>query len=193
VPNEKGSHVNIWTDLDRRRYFLIPRGLSITPGAFPLSSLTGEVRFVHPHSILPFQITEDQARRWAKDELGRTLEELKHGIDEKLAHLRRQLDERNRTPATENSTVTPSAAPALFDLLKKLPRVITNSLSRDEKRVESAKTAMADLQQRLMEAGINLDDRFSNFPDRLADLRKDVEEERTAKKSAKNEPPRDKQ
>jgi hypothetical protein len=127
---------------------------------------------VNPEAVGPFEVTEAQAVRWAKDELGQTLDELKHGIDERLADLHRQLDERNRTPVTENTTVTPNATPALFDLLKKLPGVIGNSLSGDTKRVESAKTAMADLQRQLKEAGVDLDERFTKFPDRLAELRK---------------------
>ena len=150
----------------------------------------GQQRSTDLRSLIPFEITEEQARRWAKEQLGETLDELRGRIDDKLAEFRRQLDEKNRTPVTENTTVTPNAAPALFDLLTKLPGVIGNSLSGEENRVEAAKSAMADLQQRLKDAGIDLDDRLTSFPDRLADLRKDAEEQRAA---TKNEPPPDRQ
>jgi hypothetical protein len=166
------SPFTLWFTEDRSRFFLVPDGQAFAPGEFIIKTLTNERETVALERLTPFEITEDQARRWAKDELGYTLDELKHGIDERLADLRRQLDEKNRTPVTENTTLTPSATPALFDLLKKLPGVIGNSLSGDEQRVESAKTAMANLQRELKEAGIDLDERFTKFPDRLAELRK---------------------
>jgi len=163
---------SLWSTSDRSRWFLIKGSVTPPAGSTPIRSLSGESALVDLGWLTPFEVTEDQARRWAKDQLGQTLDELKHGIDERLADLRRQLEEKNRTPVTENTTVTPNAAPALFELLKKLPGVIGNSLSGDEQRVESAKTEMADLQRQLKEAGIDLDERFTNFPDRLAELRK---------------------
>jgi hypothetical protein len=164
---------SLWRSEDCKRWFLVPDTVAPPTGLVPIRSLFGESAVIDSVWLTAFEVTEDQARRWAKDQLGQTLEELKSGIDEKLADLRRQLDEKNRTPVTEHTTVTPNAGPALFELLKKLPRVIGNSLSGDEKRVESAKTAMARLQRQLKEAGIDLDDRFTNFPDRLAELRKE--------------------
>ena len=54
--------------------------------------------------------------------------------------------------------------------------MIVQSLSRDGSRLDSARRAMVDLQRRLKETGIHLDDRFTRFPDRLAELRKDANE-----------------
>ena len=185
------SSATLWSMVGGARHFLVPDDFALQPGPLLISNVLGESVWVQPGDLDAFEITEDQARQWAKNELGQTLDELKHGIDERLADLRRQLDEKNETPVTENTTITPNAAPALFDLLKKLPGVIGNSLSGDENRVVTAKTAMADLQKRLKEAGIDLDDRFANFPDRLAELRKDAQDQ-TAKKSTTYEPPPDK-
>jgi hypothetical protein len=169
--------MELWFTADRRRFFVLPTQRELDPGPLMISTLGGTVHRVAPADLAPYEITEDQARRWAKDQLGQTLEELKQGIDDRLADLRRQLDEKNKTPVTENTTVTPDAAPALFELLKKLPGVIGNSISGEASRVESAKTAMANLQRQLKEAGIDLDDRFTRFPDRLADLRKERPQE----------------
>lgn len=162
----------LWLTGDKGRFFLIPTKRELSPGSLPISTLDGTVRRVVPGELAPYEVTEHQARSWASGRLGQTLDELKAGLDQKLADLRRQLEEKDRTPVTEESTVTPNAATAVFDLLKKLPGVIGNSLSGDEKRVESAKTTMADLQRELKEAGIDLDQRFTDFPDRLAELRK---------------------
>ena len=181
----------IWMTLDRSRYFLLSDDRTLEPGNLVIKSLDGKTASVSPDWLAPFEITEEQARRIAKDQLGGALGELRGSIDEKLADWRRQLDEFNRTPVTEDTTITPNAASALFDLLKKLPGVLGNSLSGDEHRVGEAKDTMADLQRELKEAGIDLDERFTNFPDRLADLRKDVEQERADKKTTKNDPPPD--
>lgn len=141
--------------------------------------LDGKTASTSPDWLAAFAITEEQARRIAKDQLGQTLEELKTGIDERLAGVREQLADRKRTPVTEQTSVTAEAAPALFELLRKLPDVIANSLARDASRVESAKTNMADLQLRLKKAGIDLDDRFTAFPRRLAEMREDVRKKKT--------------
>lgn len=70
-----------------------------------------------------------------------------------------------------------------MDLLKLFPTVLVNSLSGEEARVTSAKDTMANLQQQLKDAGIDLDDRFTNSPDRLAELPKDYERQRASKSS----------
>ena len=72
----------------------------------------------------------------------------------------------------DSTTVTPNAGAAIVELLKKLPGVVAQSLSTDEQRVDAARDTMKDLQHRLKEAGIDLDDRFTAFPDRLAGIRK---------------------
>ena len=185
----KGASPELWFTADKRRFFVLPTRHELEPGPLTISTLDGTSRHVAADALLPYEITEEQARRGATEELGQTLDELKRGIDERLAELRQQLDEKNRTPVTENTAVTPSTAPALFELLKKLPGVIGNSLSGEGSRVESAKTAMANLQRRLKDAGIELDERFTNFPDRVADLRKNLEKQTAAKKPTTNERP----
>lgn len=179
----------LWSTADGARYFLISNESVLHPGSVELRCLDGRTKAVEVQGLVPLEVTEHQARRWAKDQLGQTLDELRHGIGERLADLRARLDEKNRTPVTEKSPVTPNAAPALFDLLKKLPGVIGNSFSSDEKRVESAKTAMTDLERQLKEAGIDLGERLTRFPDRLADLRNEVKKERAAKRRGTDEPP----
>ena len=136
---------------------------------------SGESDSLDQGDAASFDGTESEAQRWANEQLGLALDDLKHGIDERLAELRQRLDERKRAPVTENTTVTPNAVPALFDLLKKLPTVIGNSLSGEHARVESATSTMADLQQQLSDAGIDVGDGFTSFPDRLASLRSEPE------------------
>jgi hypothetical protein len=177
------SSATLWSAVAGDRHFLVPDDFVFPLGSLLIKNGIGESASVAVQSLGVFEVTEEQARRWAKDELGQTLDDLKQGIDEKLADWRQQLDEVNRQPVSESSSVNRNAASALYDLLTLFPSVLGNSLSGEKARVESATTAMADLQRQLKEAGIDLDDRFTNFPDRLADLRKDYEEQRATKKS----------
>ncbi|HMZ55131.1 MAG TPA: hypothetical protein PKL10_15520 [Nitrospira sp.] len=97
---------------------------------------------------------------------------MRQGIDGKLAEWREQLDEWNHYPGT-----TP------VDLLELFPTVLGNSLSGEEAHVTSVMDTMANLQQQLKDAGIDLDDRFTTFPDRLAGLQRDYERQQASKSS----------
>jgi hypothetical protein len=182
--------LSLWsTAADPRRFYLLPDEEKLFAGPLGISDLYGRSDSVDPASVTAFEITEDEARRWAKDQLGQALGEIRGAIDEKLGDWRRQFDEFARTPVAEHTTVTPNAPSVLLDLINQFPGVLSKSLSGDEARVGEAKNKMADLQRRLKSAGIDLDDRFANFPDRLASLRRDAEQELAAKKPTKNESP----
>lgn len=165
----------IWHDTGRMHYYLIPENQALPPGDFPIASLTGARQHVAPAALLPFEVTEVQARRWARDQLGRTLDELKLGIDDRMAAFGARLDELKRTAVADDPPLSATAPLALLDLLKQLPSVVAASLSNDPDRLASSRSAMLALQRRLQEAGIELDERFGGFPDRLAELRKDFE------------------
>lgn len=118
-----------------------------------------------------FEVGEQEAFRWAQEELGATLDRTKAGIEGILAGARQWVDERNHEPVGERTSVTPDAAGALLALLGKLPGVIGNGLSGDAGRIAAARETLAGLDDRLRDAGIELDERFSGFADRLAGLR----------------------
>jgi hypothetical protein len=170
-----GAGVTLRFTHDRRRHFLIPDHCDLAEGDLVLMTPSGDDCSVRGDDVAPFEVTEEQARRWAKDQLGQTLDELRTGIDDKLAELRQRLADFNRRPVTEESTMTPDAAGAFLDFFKALPGVVGKSLSRDRSRVGAARDAMTDLQQRLKDAGIDVDDRVKDFPERVASLRNDRE------------------
>jgi len=166
----------LWNTEDRSRWFLVPGDLPLAAGTLSIRSLTGDVGQADAEWLTPFEITEEQARRWAKDQLRQSLGELKGNIDDTLADLRQRLQDFKTRHVTDATTITPNAGGALFELLSALPGVIAQSLSTDEARVDTARKTMKDLQQRLKDSGIDLDDRFTRFPDRLADLRKNPDD-----------------
>ncbi|MEK6279388.1 MAG: hypothetical protein AABN95_03465 [Acidobacteriota bacterium] len=140
-----------------------------------IRSLPGESAEVDPEWVASLEISEGEALRWAKEELGESLDELKQGIDEKLADWRRRLDEFNRRPITQKSTVTPEAASVFFDFLKQLPGIFRESVSGDQELVDSARKATADLASRFKEAGLEADDRLESFPERLVKIRENTD------------------
>jgi hypothetical protein len=93
---------SLWSAADCSRWFLIQGSVAPPVGSTPIKSLSGESAVVDPDWLGPFEVTEDQARCWAKDQLGQTLEELKIGIDERftnfpdgVADLRKNLEKQS--------------------------------------------------------------------------------------------------
>lgn len=162
---------SIWTTPDRRRFYLLSDSHPPGPGDVQLRRLDGATTTAIADELAPFEISEEQAHRIARDQLGETLEELNAGLKERLGSLRASLTWDQHTPVAPDSPITPDAAPALLALLKALPGVIAGSLAKDGDQLDRAREKMAVLQRRLGEAGIDLDERFGGFPDRLASLR----------------------
>jgi hypothetical protein len=165
----------LWTTVDRRRWFLLPPAVPLDRGEVTVTGLDGSTARVDARWLALFEVDEAEARDWAGKALGETLEALRRGIDDTLAAARTRLAEARHRAVQNDSAITADAVPALFALLKTLPGVIGNSLSGREGRVGKAKDSAADLERRLREAGIDLGERLSGFPDRLAALRSDLE------------------
>ncbi|KGQ19363.1 hypothetical protein LF41_3013 [Lysobacter dokdonensis DS-58] len=127
-----------------------------------------------PESVECFEVTETQAHRWAREELSESLDQLKSGLDTTLGEWQERLGARSRRSDGVTQT-TNEAAPALLAFFKRLPGVIGQSLSGDPQRLDSARDTLAELQQRLNDAGIDVDDRVKNFADRLASIRTEAE------------------
>ena len=81
----------LWSTADGARYFLISNESVLHPGSVELRCLDGRTKAVEVQGLVPLEVTEHQARRWAKDQLGQTLDELRHGIGERLADLRNEV------------------------------------------------------------------------------------------------------
>lgn len=162
-----------WSDGTPRRFFLLPDDDAIGAGEMQLRGPGGRRRTLAEAALRPYELGEPAALRWAQAQLNVTLDELRDGVDERLDELRAALAQKQREAVAPDTRVTPDAGPALLALLRKLPGVIATSLANDPGRLASAKADMLALQRRLQEAGIDLNERFSGFPDRLAQLRKE--------------------
>ena len=178
------SDQTVWRTADGKRYFLLPAELDHVPGLLALSDLAGNRKEVNEDSVRCYEVTEEQAHRWVRQELGDTLTELRTGIDEKLTDARRALEEFKRSPTepdtgSDQPQLNADASPALLDFLKSLPGVIGQGISGDQQRVDAARDTLTRLQQRLRESGIDVDDRMKGFADRLASIRDSKPEDKS--------------
>ncbi|MFI4949822.1 MAG: hypothetical protein ACHP7A_02165 [Caulobacterales bacterium] len=181
------DNTQLWRTADGARWFLVPADAQLPPGDLAIRAIDGPDARVDAGSAAPYEVSEDDGRAWAKAGLGGTLDELKHAIDGKLADLRGRLDEVRRTPVAEDGPLTPDAGPALLELIGALPGVIGKSLSGDAARVGEASRAMAGLRARLAAAGVDVDARLTDFPERLAGLREEAAAQRRRRNPEDND------
>lgn len=114
----------------------------------------------------------------ARAELAQALDELKTGLDGVLAMAREQMDEKNHEAVGVHTNVTPDVGGALWELLRRMPGIIGNSLSGVNERVANARDTLSGLDGRLRNAGVDVSDRLSGYADRLADLREEYRHEK---------------
>lgn len=165
----------LWRTTDRHRHFIIPDAEPRHGGDLALRSLAGDSLDVDSQWARRFEVTEAEARAWAREEFGFVLEQLRHRIDARLARERASLDQARHSPVAPGSVVTPDAVPATFELLRKLPRAILESLSGDPARVAEAKDELTAVERRLAAAGVGVTPKLGVFPSRLAALRQGFE------------------
>lgn len=157
-----------WHTTDSGRTFLVPDDFTFCPGSLCIHNRLGRRERVDPESIAAFEVNDAQAVRLARDQLGETLTQVRSEIEGRLADIRQSLSARNQRQ------VNSATAPALLDFFKALPGVIGQSLSGEDERVDAARDTMARLQQRLRDAGIDVDDRVQDFVDRIASIPTDT-------------------
>ena len=162
-------------------FYLLPCELEYPTGSFAIGSVSGETAFVDSEWVKSFAISRPQAVKWARRELGQALVELKTVIYKNLLEIQGGLS-RAYDPPADRARMR-DALPIVGNLIKSLPSIIGHSLSSDVDRIATARATMAQSRAQLSGAGIDVDRRFTDFPDRLAKLREDFERERTECKS----------
>jgi hypothetical protein len=173
--------MSLWRTRDTPfRFYLLPDNCAIAPGEVQLDGPGGRHQHLCSTGLEPFAIEESQALRWAQAELSDTLDELREGLNDRLDELRGAIAEQRHAPVAPDMPCTPEVGPALLQLIRRLPSVIAGSLANDPTRLASARAGMHALQRQLEDAGIALDERAGDFPDRLARLRDEFEQARAA-------------
>jgi hypothetical protein len=174
------SNAQLWETEAPRRYFLLPTSVAMPPGTLVIRTRLGHTMSVDEREVAPHEVTAAQAVRWTSANLPAALTDLRASLDDTLAGWRAKLDASLNEPVAPDTSVTANAVPALLDFLRALPGIVGQSISGSDARLASAREKLSDLQQQLAATGIELDERFTGYADRLADLRRDAEAKRSA-------------
>jgi hypothetical protein len=76
-----GISTTLWSDTPRTRLFLIPNDQQLPPGGFVIRTITGRKLEVDPASLAPFEITEDEARKWLEAQFGNILDAARVAVE----------------------------------------------------------------------------------------------------------------
>lgn len=116
-----------WTTQDRTRHFIVPDDAELAPGGLALRTSTGRERTVDEAAVLPCEVTEEEARAWAKAQLGEVFGEIREqtlGFVERLRQKTAAMREENRRTWEQAVADAPpevrEAGGHLRDLLKDL-------------------------------------------------------------------------
>lgn len=97
--------MTLYTTPDRTRYFLVPDEVDLPPGDLVIRTFVGherpgQERSVDPGAIAAHEVSEDEARAWAKDQLGDVLGDVRErvqGFAERLRERTAELRAENRS------------------------------------------------------------------------------------------------
>lgn len=70
----------LYTTPDRARHFLVPEAADLPEGDLALRTASGRERDVDPEAVAPYEVTEDEAKAWLKDQVSDLLGEARSGI-----------------------------------------------------------------------------------------------------------------
>lgn len=116
-----------WTDAARTRHFIVPDEAELAPGPFALRTAAGRERSVDESAVAPYEVTEEEAREWAREQLGAVFGELRGQTLDFVARLKQktaEMREENRRTWEQAVADAPpevrEAGSQLRDMLKDL-------------------------------------------------------------------------
>lgn len=133
----------VWSTPDRSRHFIIPDAADIPPGDLVLRTATGRERRVREDAIAPYEVTEAEAKAWARAQLSDTFGEMRGTVLDFAAELRARAagmreesqkawDEGVANAPPELRDAAHKARSGLRDLGQTLQRIAREGLERAE-------------------------------------------------------------
>ena len=127
------SDERLWTDVEHRRYFVIPDNVSMPAGELEIRAANGQRQRVNEATAAPYEVTREQGIEWAKDALRSVMGQLIEGIGKTLggpAADTTAQDHDNGGTAASGSSPPNSPTPGL-DLLADLTARSRDQLAGD--------------------------------------------------------------
>jgi hypothetical protein len=70
----------LWSNRTRDRHFLVPDSIQLPSGDFFLRTVTGQQQQVDPDALAPYEIAQEEAKEWLKDQFGQMVQSAKDSI-----------------------------------------------------------------------------------------------------------------
>jgi hypothetical protein len=173
----------LWADPDRARQFLIPDAVDLPPGDFRLRTATGVEAHVDPAALAPFEVSAEEARVWAKEQLKDVARRLRASFKDRPGGSARGEGDREAgqgprddagqarpTPGLDllaDITSTPrdrltgdyrAVGRALRDYFKDIKDTAGEAMSGDPRREQSARERMRSWAETLKAHGVGVAD-----------------------------------
>ncbi|MEH2069095.1 MAG: hypothetical protein V7K47_13195 [Nostoc sp.] len=179
--------LSLWTDSNHQRYFLIPDNQKLSRGRFIISTLTGIQKKVTQTAIANFEIPESAAKAYLQTEMNQAMAQAKIAVSN-LMLFSTQTSEKATPPSNETPSVSdiissllgvtpeelqnnPEAAQTAFiNIYSQLKEFLAESTSENSTQVESARSRLHSLRERLQAQGINISEEIEELPNKLQDV-----------------------
>lgn len=124
--------ITLWSAPESGRQFLIPNACQLPSGDFLLSTVTGREWRVDPAALAGFEVSDEEAKAWLKEQLKDVMKKLGTGMSEAQSPeaALSSAEEKSNKPGASDDTQKSSATPGL-DLLADITGTPRESLSAD--------------------------------------------------------------
>ena len=162
IKSDYGITKTLWSNVEKTRQFLIADIYQLPPGDFLLSTATGREWRVDPVALAKFEISDEEAKAWLKEQLRCVMKKLGTGMRETQspeASLSGETKESNK-PGVSDDAQKSSATPGL-DLLADITDTPRESLNTN---YASVGTALRSYLENMVQT---TSDAASGEPDRM--------------------------
>ena len=187
----------LWSDVTRRRHFLIPDGQGLPPGDFVLRTVTGRQQQVQADAVAPFEVTHDEAKVWLRVQFGQVVDKAKGAVLDALRKGQARPADFDVPPGEE--AVTREAGPrpttassglallsalsghsveslrtdpqlvaqALRAVLAEFTGVLDDATAAEEAGLEAARQRVRSWRAALLQQGLPVSGKMEELPDRI--------------------------
>lgn len=74
------DNYTLYSDIERKWYFLVPDEVTLMPGDFDIYTLTGTKQSVNPKALEQFEVSREVAEEWVKDRVRGVINQAADGL-----------------------------------------------------------------------------------------------------------------
>lgn len=179
------QNLSLWINANQNKYFLIPINEMILNGDFLISTILGEQKSININALIPFQITEIEAKQYLETEIQQGLENVEIPLveiiessllqktqiandEEFIIGLISKLTNASPGEITNNPEL---AKLGLEKFIQQFKEILDNSLTDNSSQLQQSHQQIQPLQNVFIEHGIDMGDLLTKFPENLQKIR----------------------